>query len=89
MDLHETQERFLTVVSAVSDQFQRLPGSAIVLRYIRSSYQNDPLRSVVELFLVLFAIRYLLAAKYSTKPNRVVLSEEVDTIQWSCASREC
>jgi len=77
MDLQEAQEYFIAFASAVSNQFQKIPGSAILLRYIKSSYQNDPVRSAVELFLVLFAIRYLLAPKYSTKPNYVKLSEEV------------
>lgn len=66
-----------TILDRVSGEFQKIPGSAILLRYIRSSYQNDPIRSAVELVLILFAIRYLLAPKYSTKPNHVTLSEEV------------
>ena len=62
--------------TAVSS-FHKIPGSAIVLRYIRSSYQNDPVRSVIELFLFIFAVRYLLAPSYSTKKNKNVhLSEE-------------
>ena len=77
MDWHKSQPQLMTYVDQVSDQFQKIPGSAILLRYIRSSYQNDPVRSAVELFLVLFAIRYLLAPKYSTKPNLVALTEEV------------
>ena len=77
MDAQEVQEYFITFVKAVSSQFEKIPGSAILARYIKSSYQNDPVRSAVELFLVLFAVRYLLAPKYSTKPNYVKLSEEV------------
>ena len=77
MDVQEAQEYFMTFVNAVSSQFQKIPGSAIFVRYVRSSYQNDPIRSVLELFLVIFAVRYLLAPKYSTKPNYVKLSEEV------------
>ena len=62
--------------TAVSS-FQKIPGSAIVIRYIRSSYQNDPIRSLVELFLFIFAVRYLLAPSYSTKKTKhVPLSEE-------------
>jgi serine palmitoyltransferase len=58
--------------------FQKIPGSAIVLRYVRSSYQNDPVRSAVELFLFLFFIRYLLAPKYSTQnKGYVALSDDV------------
>ncbi|KAI9788616.1 MAG: serine palmitoyltransferase component [Peltula sp. TS41687] len=59
-------------------QLKKIPGSAILVRYIRSSYQNDPVRSAIELFLFLFFIRYLLAPTYSTqKQNYVQLSEEV------------
>ncbi|PGH30452.1 serine palmitoyltransferase [[Emmonsia] crescens] len=76
MDLHETQRLFLEYLHELSSQFHRVPGSAIFLRYVKSSYQNDPVRSAVELFLFLFAVRYLLAPKYSTKPNFVPLSEE-------------
>ena len=57
--------------------FHKIPGSAIVIRYIKSSYQNDPIRSLVELFLFIFAVRYLLAPTYSTKKGKnVPLSEE-------------
>lgn len=77
MDLHETQKVLVNIFNEISFQFQKVPGSAIFLRYIRSSYQNDPVRSAVELFLFLFAVRYLLAPSYSTKPNVVPLSEEV------------
>lgn len=71
----------MTLVNWGSDQFVKIPGSAIFLRYVKSSYQDDPIRSAVELFLVLFAIRYLLAPKYSTKPNFVRLSEdEIDDL---------
>ena len=56
---------------------QRIPGSAIAVRYIKSSYQDDPIRSLVELFLFIFAVRYLLAPTYSTKKTKnVPLSEQ-------------
>jgi hypothetical protein len=77
MDTREAQEYVASIANTAAEQFQKLPGSAIFLRYVQSSYQNDPIRSAVELFLVLFAIRYLLAPKYSTKQNYVKLSEEV------------
>lgn len=81
MDSQELQVHLAHLASAASEQFHKIPGSAIFLRYVQSSYQNDPVRSAVELFLVLFAIRYLLAPKYSTKPNYVKLSEEVSARQ--------
>ena len=78
MDLHETTSIFVRIANDLSDQFQKVPGSAILLRYVKSSYQNDPVRSAVELFLFLFAVRYLLAPKYSTqKQTNVALTEEV------------
>lgn len=80
MDPQDAQEYLRNVANVASEQFHKIPGSAIFLRYVKSSYQNDPIRSAVELFLVLFAIRYLLAPKYSTKPNYVKLSEEVGII---------
>ena len=81
MDLQDTHSWLVEVLNEVSVQFQRVPGSAIFLRYVKSSYQNDPVRSAVELFLFLFALRYLLSPKYSTqKKSYVRLSEEVCTV---------
>ena len=78
MDLHDAQNLVLRLISDANAQFQKVPGSAILLRYIKSSYQNDPVRSAVELFLFLFAVRYLLAPAYSTqKQKHVALTEEV------------
>lgn len=84
MDLQDAQSWLVEVLNEVSVQFQRVPGSAIFLRYVKSSYQDDPVRSAVELFLFLFAVRYLLAPTYSTqKKSYVALSEEV------CARSPC
>ena len=76
--LDSLPETITTVLAFLTSQFHRLPGSAIFIRYVRSSYQNDPVRSAVELFLVLFAIRYLLAPKYSTKPGKSVAAQLSD-----------
>lgn len=86
MDIQEAQHLLSEYLHELANLFNRLPGSAIFLRYVKSSYQNDPIRSAVELFLFLFAVRYLLAPKYSTKPNVVQLSEdEVDDLvdEWT------
>jgi serine palmitoyltransferase len=78
MDIHDAHEYLLRFSNELSIQFQRVPGSAIFLRYVKASYQNDPVRSAVELFLLIFFVRYLLAPKYSTqKQNYVQLSDEV------------
>lgn len=61
----------------ISSVVSELPGGAIIYRYVSSSYQNDPARSLLEFLLFLFAIRYFLASKYSTsKSNYVKLNEE-------------
>ncbi|EPQ30137.1 uncharacterized protein PFL1_02254 [Pseudozyma flocculosa PF-1] len=52
-----------SVFDTVAHNFNRLPGSAIFLRYVASSYQNDPIRSLLELFLVVFAIRTVLQSR--------------------------
>jgi serine palmitoyltransferase len=77
MDLHEAQGAVVRVMHDVNEQFHKMPGSAIILRYIKSSYQDDPVRSAIELFLFLFAVRYLLAPTYATGKRKVELSEQV------------
>ena len=64
-----------TTVDGVLHKVSGVPGSAIVLRYIKSSYQNDPIRSLLEALLVIFAIRYFLASKYSTSKQNYVQLE--------------
>ncbi|ANB13029.1 serine C-palmitoyltransferase LCB1 [Sugiyamaella lignohabitans] len=66
-----------STVSNITTTISKVPGSAIVIRYVQSSYQNDPARSVLELLLLLFAVRYFLASKYSyNKKNYVRLTED-------------
>lgn len=82
MDIQDAYHFLNRSVVELGIHLRRVPGSAIVIRYIKSNYQNDPIRSAVELFLFLFAVRYLLAPKYSTrKENYVKLREdEVDEL---------
>lgn len=80
MDLHDAQAWLTNLTNELSVQFSKVPGSAILLRYVKSSYQDDPIRSAVELFLFLFAVRYLLAPSYKPQSNSFVkLSDEVPT----------
>lgn len=48
-----------SVAKFLTECFHKIPGSPIITRYIASSYQNDPFRSLLELFLLAFAIRTL------------------------------
>lgn len=77
MELDALQARLGLLLEEAQVTFQKMPGSAVLGRYIQSSYQNDPVRSAFELVLVLFFIRYLMAPPYSTnKPNFVKLRED-------------
>lgn len=84
MDLHEAQSTLVRLFNDANAQFHKMPGSAIILRYIKSSYQNDPVRSAIELFLFLFAVRYMLSPSYSTQ-NKVKLTEEVCLLRWGAS----
>jgi hypothetical protein len=53
-------------LSTLESTFYKIPGSQVVARYVKSSHQNDPGRSVLELILVLFAIRTLLKSRTRT-----------------------
>ncbi|KIY48348.1 serine palmitoyltransferase [Fistulina hepatica ATCC 64428] len=53
-------EQTLTTLETV---FNHIPGSAVVVRYVRSSHQNDPGRTLLEVILLIFAIRTLLQSR--------------------------
>jgi hypothetical protein len=50
-------------LNALESGFSQIPGSAVFLRYVKSSHQNDPGRSVLELILVVFAFWTLLQSR--------------------------
>ncbi|KAJ8072793.1 serine palmitoyltransferase component [Marasmius tenuissimus] len=50
-------------LSTLERGFYKLPGSAIIERYVRSSHQNDPGRTFLELVLFAFVIRTLLQSR--------------------------
>ncbi|ORX90870.1 PLP-dependent transferase [Basidiobolus meristosporus CBS 931.73] len=62
--------------SALYALYIHIPGSTIAVQYLRSSYQNDPFRVALELFLVFFTIRYLLAKKYRIDNSYVKLTKK-------------
>lgn len=63
--------RFLSLV-------REIPGGAIIINYIRASYKNYPYRSLFELALALFAIRYFLASKFSYNEKDMVKLSDKD-----------
>lgn len=68
---------------------ERFPGGLIVLRYIRSSYKDDPIRSVLEFTLFAFAVHYFLSSKRKeNKSDLVKFSQrEIDELneEWQPA----
>ena len=50
-------------LSTAQNVFDQLPGSAVIQRYVKSSHQNDPGRTLLELILIVFAIRTLLQSR--------------------------
>ncbi|KAG8216221.1 serine palmitoyltransferase [Butyriboletus roseoflavus] len=50
-------------LSRLESTFYQIPGSAVVARYVKSSHQNDPGRTILELILVIFAVRTLLQSR--------------------------
>ena len=56
-----------------------IPGHDIVMRYIASSYQNDPVRSLLELILFFYALRTILQDRTRKSSNFVRLTDkEID-----------
>ena len=87
MEFQDAQNFLVRSINEITSSFQKVPGSAMLIRYIQSSYQNDPVRSAIELILVIFFVRYLLAPSYSTnRQNFVTLTEEVGIFRFSRVS---
>lgn len=82
MDLNEAQTFIEASMHSLYEAFQKMPGSAVLIRYVQSSYQNDPIRSAIELVLVIFFVRYLLSPSYPTHgSNYIKLREdEIDEL---------
>ncbi|KAF9150349.1 serine palmitoyltransferase component [Linnemannia schmuckeri] len=68
-------------LQASSRAIEAIPGSEIVINYIKNSYQNDPFRVVLELGLAVFAVKYMLSKKYRIDPSHIKLTEkEIDEL---------
>ncbi|THH26523.1 hypothetical protein EUX98_g7669 [Antrodiella citrinella] len=49
--------------ATLETSFYKIPGSHVIARYVRSSHQNDPGRTVLEIMLFIFAVRTLLQSR--------------------------
>ncbi|CCM05479.1 uncharacterized protein FIBRA_07700 [Fibroporia radiculosa] len=50
-------------VEVIETNFYKLPGSAVIARYVRESHRDDPGRTLLEVILIIFAIRTLLQSR--------------------------
>jgi hypothetical protein len=66
-----------STVNSVYELIVAIPGSHLAISYLKNAYQNDPFRIALELFLVFFAIKYMLSKKYKPNDNNVVLTVKV------------
>ncbi|KAF9365307.1 serine palmitoyltransferase component [Mortierella sp. NVP85] len=65
----------------VSRAVEAVPGSDIVINYIKNSYQNDPFRVVLELGLAIYAVKYMMSKKYRIDHTHIPLTEkEIDEL---------
>ncbi|CAO3642593.1 unnamed protein product [Cunninghamella blakesleeana] len=70
-----------STVHSVYELVIAIPGSSLAINYIKTAYQDDPFRICLELFLVFFAIKYMLSKKYKPHDNAVKLTEkEIDEL---------
>lgn len=66
-----------TTLNRFSSLVDVMPFTAFLVKYVKKSYQNDPLRVVFELLLFLFAIKYAVSSVYRPDTNEVKLTEQV------------
>jgi serine palmitoyltransferase len=66
-----------TSITAVAEFYSTLPFSSALLRYIKNSYQHDPMRVLIELALVVFMVKYLMTKAYKIGNREVELTTQV------------
>lgn len=55
--------------SNIETSFFKIPGSAVIARYVKSSHRDDPGRTLLEVILIIFAIRTLLQSRTKAEPS--------------------
>jgi hypothetical protein len=70
-------EALWNLITITGNTLQQVPGLAVVVRYVQRSYQNDPIRVIIEVLVFIWALYYVLK-RDETKDNtklteRVVL----------------
>ncbi|KAH6561505.1 hypothetical protein BASA50_011215 [Batrachochytrium salamandrivorans] len=66
-----------TTYTVISRLYAHIPGSQILYRYIKASYQDDPFRMLLEAGLVIFMVWYFVAKRYQPgQQTEVKLTEK-------------
>ncbi|TPX35481.1 hypothetical protein SmJEL517_g02098 [Synchytrium microbalum] len=56
--------------------YSAIPGSSIIYKYVKESHQNDPLRTVLELALLVFLVWYALSQRYKPGSKEIKLTDK-------------
>lgn len=85
--LATVNDKLSVYLETIGSMIETVPGGAILLRYIKSSHKNDPIRTVLEILLLIFAFKYFTASKYEVKKKDFVNlgANEIDELvdDWS------
>lgn len=68
-------EALWNLITTTGKALQQVPGLAVVVRYIQRSYQNDPIRVIIEVMVFIWALYYVLKRDDTKKASR--LTEKV------------
>ncbi|KAJ7446938.1 serine palmitoyltransferase [Mycena galericulata] len=75
-------ESLSAFLAGLEHAFSQIPGSAVLVRYVKSSHQNDPGRTVLEVILIIFAIFTLLQSRTRANGKHFIKFEpkEIDEL---------
>ncbi|KAJ7638301.1 serine palmitoyltransferase [Roridomyces roridus] len=86
--MSSTTESLNALLASLGQAFDKIPGSAVLVRYVKSSHQNDPGRTVLEVILIIFAIFTLLQSRTRGNDGRHFIKfedKEIDELvdEWT------
>lgn len=71
-------EALWNLITTTGKVLQQVPGLDVVVRYIQRSYQNDPIRVIIEVMVFIWALYYVLKRDDSKQASR--LTEKVGVV---------
>ncbi|KAI9291537.1 PLP-dependent transferase [Neoconidiobolus thromboides FSU 785] len=72
---------FYRVITYLAYLTESIPFSKRFWKYLYDSHQNDPIPTILELFLIFFALHYVFAKAYRINSNEIKLTEgEIDEL---------